>query len=1630
MKNIKPLLIGLLAAVSMLAMPGFAAFDPVNDDTDIFLSNPNVPGERPNVLIILDNTANWNTAFLNEQSALVSTVNGLDDRYNLGLMLFPETGGGNDSIDGGYLRFGVRQMTATNKSALSTLVNGLSKLGDKGNNSTLSLAMAEAYYYFNTKTNRASFGKIKTDWPGNSGNTITSSLGSSPLPANPTVTTAYNTLIANACQKNFIIYISNGPANENASALATSQTLLAAAMGQTPTTIGINPSGSQSNWADEWAKFMSGSTVPVITYTVEVDPGSGSQDLNMTALMKSMATNSGGKYFPVSSSSGGTQISDALNKIFTEVQAVNSVFASTTLPVSVNVRGTNINQVYIGVFRPDPTLLPRWYGNLKLYQVGFDTTTSKIFLADANGVRADNAASGFITNTATSFWTSNSTFWGYRTAAQNGAGGSSDGPDGDLVEKGGAAQRLRVPYATDQSTRNLYTCTTGSYATCASGSSLSATAFSTANTDITGTDLNLGTRTLSPLTGYVTQTMTSIADRLSVSLSNAGVGSLAVSSLSNGGTSQSVTSLTTATAKSITVLSGATSGSATFAVTSITKSGAVFIATTTTTHGFAVGASVAISGTNNATWNGNSYTVTAKTATTFTLNPTGNPGNATGGSAVGIASTNTTTARATLPGHGYTTGQSVTLAGAAPSPFNGTFNITRIDADNFTYGPMTSVQGVATTLGTASGSTTTATATVAAHGYSTGNSILISGASLAGYNGTFTIANVTTNTFDYTVSPATAIGPNTASGVTATKGATTTVTAVSAGHGLANGVHPGYSISGASPSGYNITNISITVIDATTFTYSTVAVQSANTSSSVIASTATIATVTATAALHGFSAGDQVVIAGETGDPANHNGTFTVLASPAPSANAFSYTTASILGTPVGATTVRAASPKAWVTKVAHGYTTGQTVTLAGATPAGYNVTAALTRLSADVFTVPLAAAPGANTGTSVTASLQTTTAKAYSVAHSFATGDSVTVSGATPTSFNGSFTITVIDSNNFTYPIASAQGDATGVVVASSASGASSSQRTALINWVRGQDNLEDENVNLSLTDVRASIHGDVLHSQPAVINYNRRNSDTPNRDNDVYIYYGSNDGIFRSVKGGTGSTTGDPSPGQEVWGFIPTEFFGSLNRLRSNSPLLSSLYKKPYFADGSIGAYVKDGNNDGKLDSATSSDVANLYISMRRGGRFIYGLNVIDPLTPKYLWKAHNSDAGLTELGQTWSQPQVIASINASATPVLLFGAGYDDQVEDRLTSTITGTTSTSVTTAAGPFNRSMGRGIYMLNALTGAIIWQAAGRARAVTDLTTHPYLVVAGMDCSISSDLAVTRQEGGLIYNRGYAADNCGNIWRVDFNDPIPANWRVTKLAAIGDTANNASNVNRRKFQFAADVVYRPTFDAILIGSGDREHPFDTTVQNRFYMIKDYAKGALSTDVPGALGVPLYPTVIESAMYDATSNCIQTSSGCPAGVTATIATAQLAAASGWYLTLGSGEKTVGGALAQSGTVIFVTNQPATVTTAGVCTSNLGTARTYEVSVNDATATLDLAAGGGLTTADRSLVYAGGGYLPSPVPVVVQITTTTTDASGATVTGTTTASGAFSGPNPIQTPGPSLNTRVRKFWFKEID
>ncbi|MES2634642.1 MAG: pilus assembly protein PilY [Pseudomonadota bacterium] len=440
------------AILSMLCcMPVMA------EDIDLFVGTSTASTDIPNVLIILDNTANWNTAFVNEKAALVSVFNGLTaNKFNVGLMMFTETGGGNSGNDGAYVRAAVRRMDATTKASYAAMINSLDQTADKSNGGKIGKSMWEAYQYYKGLTPHAGNNKNKTDYTGNASGTSQSNAIYA-MAANALTgkagTTYRSPIDVNGCAKNYIIYISNGAAQDNTSDTTASKNALAAAGGVT-TTIPISPSGSQDNVADEWARFMKKSSIGATVYTIDINKVTTGQGPGWTALLKSVAGQSSGKYFDVAST--GTQIMDALNDIFSEIQSVNSVFASVSLPVSVNTQGNYLNQVYVGMFRPDADSAPRWNGNLKQYKLG--RTNGVLRLQDADSSPAINNQTGFVTECARSFWTPNVLDTEFASREQGDCltvanSRSSNYPDGNIVEKGAQAYRSRAT-----STRTVYTC--------------------------------------------------------------------------------------------------------------------------------------------------------------------------------------------------------------------------------------------------------------------------------------------------------------------------------------------------------------------------------------------------------------------------------------------------------------------------------------------------------------------------------------------------------------------------------------------------------------------------------------------------------------------------------------------------------------------------------------------------------------------------------------------------------------------------------------------------------------------------------------------------------------------------------------------------------------------------------------------------------------------------------------------------------------------------------------------------------------------------------------------------------------------------------------------------------------------
>lgn len=1376
----------MLAALLGHSTPGSA------EDIDIYSglgSNVNTP----NVLFVLDNAANFSSnasgsscVINGTATALSGTVGGIEQcalynviqnlptnadgsaRINIGVMVYnannirdvDNANCGASSSVGGCLAQPLVPMDAAHKTGVLNWIASWVTTGGAGNGyikasgEAAGATMQEAWAYYHGSTGISGRNYAGIQPPG-------------------------------GCQKNFVIFIGNSFSSSGTpgDAPSSAATALASAPGVTAAqqtlitntvtsscgsyTFPTSAHETKGFYADEWARYMNQAdlygtptgTQSITTYAVGILGASCQAEY--AGILTNMAQYGGGKYFATTDYSS---LVIAILKILNEVQAVNSVFSSSSLPVSVNAQGTYLNQIYMGMFRPDPGALPRWAGNLKQYSFILDASGT-LQLGDSIGNAAlDSSGTGFLSPNAISYWscarTDNPYYTGTLTAAQrtilsnngqtcatdpvsatdpanggywinfssmtNSAGKGFDLPDGELVEKGGAAQRLRLANLTDNYTtspaapRNLYTyCPSG--ASCVAALTNAANAFATTNASITAAMFG---------------------------------------------------------------------GSSSVNISTLTRSGATVTVTTSGNHGFATGDSITIANANPADYNG-AYTVAVTDATHFTYPITETPPTPATGS--------------------YTA--------SLPNPPRSVTSLTR--------------------------SGNTATVTSNAHGFSNGQTVTISGANQTGYNGSFVIGGVTANTFTYTVTEQPALS---ASGGTAT------------GEKNATGGCPAPCMIS-----FGIGTVSRT-LGSTTVTVNT----SANNSF--------ISTVGKVINLAGVVDGSGNAVAEYTG-----NVTSTSWNSPTNN-RSFTFTT-----------------------------------TLSPATPATGTITASTAASSKAI--------------TSLTRAGSTATATA--AAHGYSNGDSVIISGtpgANESAYTGTFTISNVTANTFdftvtTSPATPASGAGGATMTASR--GGSSPDRDSLINWVRGEDNYGDETGPGGTVTIRPSVHGDVLHSRPTVINYGGTIG--------VVVFYGENGGVYHAVNGNQANPSGSslPTPGSELWGFVPSEMFTKFNRMRTNSPqlnlpstppgILPAPAKKDYFIDGPTGVYQLS-------DASGTTLTAYLYLAMRRGGRLIYALDVSNPAAPSVLWKIDNTTTGMSELGQTWSQPKV-ARVKGYANPVLIFGAGYD----------------TNQDVEPPPAGDTMGRGIFVLDAITGAVVWKVIyGAATSCPSATAA--CTQSGMQYSIPADITLMDRDSDGYIDRLYAADTGGNVWRVDLEPTTahtaPAYWNVFKLAALGcwgGPCSIPSATTQRKFFYPPEVITTSAYDAVIAGTGDREHPLyvDTATQryNRVVMLKDTYTGKDATGM----------TAITLPLFDATS------------------TAYDGSGSGYMITLAAGEKVVNAPLVTAGYVYFGTNQP-TAPSANSCTSSLGLAQGYRLRP--------------FTGQYSTVTFAGGGLPPSPVSGVVNI------------------------------------------------
>ncbi|OTG80688.1 PilC/PilY family type IV pilus protein [Acinetobacter sp. ANC 4648] len=355
----------------------------------------------------------------------------------------------------------------------------------------------------------------------------------------------------------------------------------------------------------------------------------------------------------------------------------------------------------------------------------------------------------------------------------------------------------------------------------------------------------------------------------------------------------------------------------------------------------------------------------------------------------------------------------------------------------------------------------------------------------------------------------------------------------------------------------------------------------------------------------------------------------------------------------------------------------------------------------------------------------------------------------------------------------------------------------------------------------------GGSIHSLPVQLTYSGTLDETGTLTNtrSQSVLYGTMDGGLHIV---------DSQTGQEQMVFVPAELLrsnlGSKALIKGQTDLNSPV-------SGTDGAWVADSTY--KTQRAASSTetstvkalTMNIYGGMRMGGNSYYGLDVLNPTSPKLLFRLGADVAGFNRMGQSWSKP-VLANIRYQGKNrrVMIVGGGYDQCYENPRFSLNTKVSDTDFPdTSCDNKSQAQGNAVYMVDADDGSLIWSTTYSAKAADG--DQKYL----LHSVVSRIGAIDRDGDGLIDNL-YFGDLGGQVFRADFDNYQTKTGsayssfgvRVARIAnlASNDTANNTwdyTNSKAPRFYEAPTLTIHDeganTFLVVGLASGNRSTPLD-------------------------------------------------------------------------------------------------------------------------------------------------------------------------------------------------------------------
>lgn len=395
--------------------------------------------------------------------------------------------------------------------------------------------------------------------------------------------------------------------------------------------------------------------------------------------------------------------------------------------------------------------------------------------------------------------------------------------------------------------------------------------------------------------------------------------------------------------------------------------------------------------------------------------------------------------------------------------------------------------------------------------------------------------------------------------------------------------------------------------------------------------------------------------------------------------------------------------------------------------------------------------------------------------------------------------------------------------------------QRLALLNYMGYQTAFPAATTQTTLTSTEINtlavnpanpyrFLGGVLHSTPLMVTKESTVTAANAADTrEEYTVYGSMDGGLHIV---------DAKTGKEQSVFVPPEIISNQydTLAGKDSKGIGSLTGVAYGVDA---PWVADNTFKVQITKSTTTTTKyvankmNIYGGLRMGGSGLYGLDILNPASPKLLFQIKPTSSNeFQRMAQIWSKPTIAEiRVKGERKRVLIFGGGYD-------------ATAYEQANAANP-SSTYGNALYIVEAETGNLIWMSSSDTSGVSTANSHKQTVNSDMKYSVVGQPVVRDYDADGLADMIYFADLGGQVFRVDLNNNNQMSAttntniavRVQTLAKLKDGDFVPRFYDRLSTAVFDDGQNR--FVLVTAGSGNRSFPLEEEVggKNKIYGLID-------------------------------------------------------------------------------------------------------------------------------------------------------------------------------------------------------